>query len=204
MADEKKYLRKIIGECRSALPLAYVARVSRRVQLAILQSSFYKAAPNVVLYSAKDNEIATELILADALASQRRVFLPRIVANAHELALVRVRNQAELIAGSFGILEPSGTEVVPCSNLGQALFCLPGVAFSPGGQRLGRGGGYFDKALASIGPQTLSAGLAYSFQLLDRLPESPSDRRLSLIFTESAMYAPQLFGPTAMGLENLA
>jgi 5-formyltetrahydrofolate cyclo-ligase len=62
------------------------------------------------------------------------------------------------------------------------------VAFSHTGQRLGRGGGYFDRALAALGPLTITAGLAYSFQLLDWLPQSPNDRRLDLIFTESAVH----------------
>jgi 5-formyltetrahydrofolate cyclo-ligase len=77
------------------------------------------------------------------------------------------------------------------------------VAFSLAGQRLGRGGGYYDRLLAGVGPQAITAGLAYSFQVLDRLPESPDDRRLDLIVTESALYvagdAPQ---PAAMRMDQ--
>jgi 5-formyltetrahydrofolate cyclo-ligase len=193
VADDKKYLRKVLGECRSALPMAYVASASWRVQLQVLESSFYRAAPTIVLYTAKDNEVATDPLLADALGSKRRVLLPRVIPEIHELVLVRVRNCAELVPGNFGILEPTGAEIVPVADLGPALFCVPGVAFSRTGQRLGRGGGYFDRALAAVGPKTVTAGLAYSFQLLDRLPESPNDRRLNLIFTESALHAGQAF-----------
>ena len=193
MADDKKYLRKVLGECRSALPMAYVASASRRVQLRILESGFYQATATIVLYAANDNEVSTDLLLGDAFSSRRRVLLPRVIPETRELVIVRVSNGAELVPGSFGLLEPMGSEIVPVANLGPALFCVPGVAFSPTGQRLGRGGGYFDRTLASAGPQTVTAGLAYSFQLLDRLPESPNDRRLNLIFTESAMHAGQTF-----------
>ena len=193
MADYKKYLREVLGECRSALPMAYVASASQRVQLRILESSFYRATATLVLYAAKDNEVSTDLLLADGLSSRRRVLLPRIIPETSELVIVRISNGAELVPGSFGLLEPTGSEIVPVANLGPALFCVPGVAFSCTGQRLGRGGGYFDRILAGVGPQTVTAGLAYSFQLLDRLPESPNDRRLNLIFTESAMHAGQVF-----------
>jgi 5-formyltetrahydrofolate cyclo-ligase len=193
VADDKKYLRQVIGECRSALLKSYVASASRLVQLRILESSFYRATSTIVLYAAKDNEVGTGLLLADAFSSRRRVLLPRVIPATHELVIVRVRNDAELVPGSFGLLEPMGSEIVPVANLGPALFCVPGVAFSRMGQRLGRGGGYFDRTLAAIGPQTVTAGLAYSFQLLDRLPESLNDRRLNLIFTESAMHAGQAF-----------
>jgi 5-formyltetrahydrofolate cyclo-ligase len=195
VADDKKYLRQVIGECRNALPAPYVTFASRLVQLLIIKSSFYQATSTIVLYAAKDNEVGTDLLLADALGSRRCVLLPRVIPETRKLVIVRVRNGAELVPGSFGLLEPMGSEIVPVAKLGPALFCVPGVAFSPTGQRLGRGGGYFDRTLAAIGPQTVTAGLAYSFQLLDRLPESPHDRRLDLIFTESAMHPEQAFGP---------
>lgn len=189
VADDKKYLRKVLGDCRSGLSAAFVVAASRRVQLRVLESNFYQATPTIVLYAAKDNEVATDLLLNDALASRRRVLLPKVIPEIHELAIVRVRNRAELVPGNFGILEPAGTEIVPVADLGPALFCVPGVGFSRMGQRLGRGGGYLDRTLAAIAPQTITAGLAYSFQLLDRLPQSPNDRRLNLIFTESAVHA---------------
>jgi 5-formyltetrahydrofolate cyclo-ligase len=193
VADDKKYLRKVLSECRGALPMGYVVSVSRRVQLRILESSYYRATSTIVLYAAKDNEVGTDLLLADAFSSRRRVLLPRVIPETRELVIVHVSNGAELVPGSFGLLEPTGSEIVPVADLGPALFCVPGVAFSRTGQRLGRGGGYFDRTLAAVGPQTVTAGLAYSFQLLDRLPESPNDRRLNLIFTESAIHAGQTF-----------
>jgi 5-formyltetrahydrofolate cyclo-ligase len=193
VADEKKYLRKVLGACRSALPSGYVSSASQRIQLRIVQSSFYRAASTIVLYAAKDNEVGTDLLRADAFSSRRRVLLPRVIPETREIVIVRVRRSSELAPGSFGLLEPTGAELFPVDNLGPALFCVPGVGFSPMGQRLGRGGGYFDRVLAALGPQTVTAGLAYSFQLLDRLPESPNDRRLNLIFTESATYEGQAF-----------
>jgi 5-formyltetrahydrofolate cyclo-ligase len=193
VADDKKYLRKVLRECRGALPMGYVSSVSQRVQLRILESSYYRATSTIVLYAAKDNEVGTDLLLADAFSSRRRVLLPRVSPETRELVIVHVSNGAELVSGSFGLLEPTGSEIVPVADLGPALFCVPGVAFSRTGQRLGRGGGYFDRTLAAVGPQTVTAGLAYSFQLLDRLPESPNDRRLNLIFTESAIHAGQTF-----------
>jgi 5-formyltetrahydrofolate cyclo-ligase len=198
MADQKKYLRKILRECRSSLPLPYVASASRRVQLRILQSSFYRAISTVVLYAAKDNEVGTDLLLLDAFGSQRRILLPRIIPETSEIVIVRVRSSAELTPGRFGLLEPTGAEIVPVPNLGPALFCVPGIGFSRTGQRLGRGGGYFDRLLAAVGPQTVTAGLAYSFQLLDQVPQSPNDRRLNLIFTESAVHVGQVSSWSAL------
>jgi 5-formyltetrahydrofolate cyclo-ligase len=192
VADDKKYWRKVLGECRRGLPIPYVKAVSQRVQARVIASHFYRTAETVILYAAKDNEVATDLLLSDAFVSQRRVLLPKIVAETRQLLIIRVRSGDELVPGSFGVLEPRGTEIVAAADLGPALFCVPGVAFSHTGQRLGRGGGYFDRALSALGPLTITAGLAYSFQLLDWLPQSPNDRRLDLIFTESAVHGGSL------------
>jgi 5-formyltetrahydrofolate cyclo-ligase len=189
VADEKKYLRQILSETRSALPLWRAASLANSVQQRLLQSACYRAARCVVLYAAKHNEVQTERILTDALATGRRVLFPRVVPKTHDLVLVEVGDPAALRPGAFGILEPSGIEIVPPGDLGRALVCVPGVAFSLTGERLGRGGGYYDRLIACLAPQALTAGLAYSFQVLDRLAQSPHDRRLDLIVTECAVHA---------------
>jgi 5-formyltetrahydrofolate cyclo-ligase len=170
------------------LPATYVCKVSAIVQRRILAAEFYRHADTVILYAPKDREVGTELIFADARAAGRKIFFPKVVGPTQELALVRVDNPADLQPGAFGLLEPTGVETVPVAHLRQALICVPGLAFSPDGHRLGRGGGYYDRLLAQTGPSTTSAGLAYAFQMLDQLPQAPGDRRIDLIFTESALY----------------
>jgi 5-formyltetrahydrofolate cyclo-ligase len=188
VADEKKILRRILTECRAQLPAHSAARRSSLVQHNLLESSLYAAAACVMLYAAKDNEVATDRIFAHAIASGRRVFYPRVIAQSHDLSLVRVEDLGQLQPGTHGIPEPTGAEIARYADLERALICVPGVAFGPAGQRLGRGGGYYDRLIAALAPQTVTVGLAYSFQVLDRLPESPTDRRLGLIVTESAVH----------------
>jgi 5-formyltetrahydrofolate cyclo-ligase len=187
VADEKTNVRRILAECRSGLPAARATRMSALVQRNLIETPGYADASCVVLYAAKDNEVATELIFEHSIACGRRVFYPRIVPETPHLDLVRVQTLAELRSGKFSILEPTGAEIARDAELERALICVPGVAFGPAGQRLGRGGGFYDRLIAALAPQTVTAGLAYSFQVLDRLPEAPSDRRLGLIVTESSV-----------------
>jgi 5-formyltetrahydrofolate cyclo-ligase len=189
LADEKKYLRRILIESRRSLPEVAVAASSDCIQRRLLASSLYGQSETLVLYSAKDNEPATWLILEQALASGRRVLFPKILPNIPELSLVDVDDREDLRPGAFGLLEPTGAEMKSPALLERALICVPGVAFSLSGQRLGRGGGYYDRLLAGAAPQAITAGLAHSFQVLDRLPQSPHDRRLGFIVTASAIHS---------------
>jgi len=139
--------------------------------------------------AAKDNEVSRarpDFRARDRLGTARVLPADRC-GNSITFALFACRPLAELQPGEFGILEPTGAEIARNDDLERALICVPGVAFGPAGQRLGRGGGYYDRLMATLSPQTVTAGLAYSFQVLDRLPEAPSDRRLGLIVTESAV-----------------
>jgi 5-formyltetrahydrofolate cyclo-ligase len=196
LADEKKYLRQILTESRRATPLTFAEHLSDRIQRRLLGSFLFAQAATVVLYAAKDNEPSTWLILEVALAEGRRVLFPKIASDNPALSLIRVRKREELRPGAFGILEPTGTEMVSPALLEQTLICVPGVAFSLSGQRLGRGGGYYDSVLAAAHPQAITAGLAYSFQVLSRLPQSPHDRRLGFVVTPSAIHSAEDASPS--------
>lgn len=155
----------------------------------LLGSRLYRDARAVALYSALDNEVATAELLADALASGRTVTLPRWNGARAEFEAAIVQDPVRLVPGKFGILEPPpGARPVSAAAMGGTLVCVPGLAFSAIGQRLGRGGGHYDRFLAALSPEAVTVGLAYSFQLLDVVPEGPADQRLNFIVTESALY----------------
>lgn len=193
-------MRDALSACRANLLADHVASASAAVQRRLLESKAYRAAFDLILYAPKDNEIDTGEIFARTLASGRQVYFPKVIRESGRLSLVRVSGTDQFRAGAFGILEPMGAESVPVAMLRRALICVPGLAFSPSGQRLGRGGGYYDRLLREAGPQLVSAGLAYSFQVLDQLPQSPDDQRLNLIITESALYEAGACAPASATL----
>jgi 5-formyltetrahydrofolate cyclo-ligase len=115
------------------------------------------------------------------------VYYPRAIAGGHDIELVRVFEQSRFAPGPLGVDEPDGDQTAKLADLERALALIPGVAFSVKGDRLGRGGGHYDRLLGDAGG-AVTAGLAYSFQMLDELPRSAHDRRLNFIITESAVH----------------
>jgi 5-formyltetrahydrofolate cyclo-ligase len=190
LADEKKYLRAILKETREAMTASLGAQASLRVQSALLGAGFYRHARAIVLYSALGNEVSTDLIFDDAVAAGHAIFYPRLNRATATLELCQVASRSDLAPGAYGILEP-GTPSIDNASLPPCLDVVPGLAFTRQGERIGRGGGHYDRLLAElsqVAPHAIKVGLAYSFQLLDRLPQAAWDRRLSFVVTESAIY----------------
>jgi 5-formyltetrahydrofolate cyclo-ligase len=71
------------------------------------------------------------------------------------------------------------------------VVIVPGVAFTPDGARLGQGGGWYDRFLASVRPDCTSIGVGFDPQLVDVLPTEPHDIRLDSIVTESGVAVPR-------------
>ena len=92
----------------------------------------------------------------------------------------RILSQSELVPGAYGIPEPpEDAEILDPRAFG--LILVPGVAFSPEGRRLGRGGGYYDRYLADT--RGLKVALARDLQLTPHLPAGPHDIDVDLIIT---------------------
>ena len=87
---------------------------------------------------------------------------------------------AQLRPGLYGILEPTQPKIVPLSSL--SLVLCPGLAFSPLGARLGRGGGHFDRFLAES--RLPAWGVGFSTQMLEEIPTESWDQRMVKIITE--------------------
>jgi 5-formyltetrahydrofolate cyclo-ligase len=188
MADEKHRLRKAIRNCRDALPPEQARALSQSVQSRAIGLACYRRARVVLLYSAIGNEVATTLIFADALDGARRVFYPKADPVSRTLRFHAVSALDELGPGSFGVAEPRAGAPLMAAEIEGAVIFVPGVAFAGCGQRLGMGGGFYDRFLASTGPGVTAVGLGYSFQMLEGMPDDPWDRRLDYVVTERAVY----------------
>jgi len=172
------------------MPESLAGAFSARVQSIFLGADFYRrshAPAAIVLYSALAGEVSTDTILDDALAAGRAIFYPRLHRARDALSLCKVESRSDLAPGAYGILEPE-TPSIDTAALPRCVVVAPGVAFTVRGERMGRGGGHYDRLLAELPPHAITVGLAYSFQLLDRIPQSGWDRRLSFVVTESAIY----------------
>jgi 5-formyltetrahydrofolate cyclo-ligase len=186
--ETRNGLRSAILKRRRALSPATCLFWSRSIQAKVLELPQYLAAPSLVLYCAAGNEVETRAIMDHALGHGKKVFCPKLSAH-HPVAFAQIFSEADLIPGPLGILEPVGDVHPVEDDPGDLMVIVPGLLFDIQGNRLGRGGGWYDRALHRFEGRGVFVGLAYEFQVVDKIPAQSWDKKVHYVATESRVIA---------------
>ena len=144
----------------------------------------FRRAATVCCYVALPYEVQTRRMITEMLKRGKRVVVPVARPRTKRLWLSEVRDpDHDLAPGAFGVPEPvpAARRPVPVRELD--LVFVPGLAFDRRGHRLGHGVGYFDRFLARLPRSTTTVGLAFKFQLFDRLPTAAHDHAVQTVLT---------------------
>ena len=178
--QDKRLIRDRLRASRSRLSPGEVARLSAEACARLLGSPVFARACHIAAYAAGDNELDPALLVEAALAAGKNVYLPVTSRERFDFVGLPVARPGQEAGGAP---EPPGGPCLPPEADG-VVFLVPGVAFDARGVRLGRGIGWYDRALARH-PRGIRVGLAYGFQVVPRLPEAPWDVRMHAIVTEA-------------------
>ncbi|MFP3982711.1 MAG: 5-formyltetrahydrofolate cyclo-ligase [Desulfurivibrionaceae bacterium] len=178
-------MRKTILAGRDAMTRTVREEKSRVIRDRVLTMTELSRASCVMIYVNYRSEVITRPLIAELQGLGKTVAAP--VTDPHNARLLPyiVGNEAEdLIPGYCNIPEPdSGSQ--PSLDPGRLdIVLVPGSVFDPDGNRLGYGGGYYDRFLSQEAPQALTVGLAFEMQIVDSVPVQDHDIPLDLVITE--------------------
>lgn len=184
--QSKREIRaRMLAKRKALAPEEYAAR-SGAVLARLLTLPEFSRAPLVLTYVAsKDQEVDTRPLFPRLSAEERGIGVPRVLGRG-AMEWRRVRQLSELAPGRFGILEPQDGSPVLESFPEGTVVLVPGIAFSRQGDRIGYGGGYFDRFLRRF--SGIPIGLAFDFQVVKQLNADAHDVPVSIVVTESAVY----------------
>jgi len=180
-ADVRRVLRAEMRLRRRSLAGARRRLATHAIVRHFLALPAYRVATRIAIYWPEDGEPDVRELAMHARTRGKRVYLP-VVGRAGTLAFAAWPRDASLKPNRYGIPEPLGTRRVKAGDL--QLIVVPLVAFDAAGNRLGMGGGYYDRALAGRRRNTFLAGAAFSLQRVSRLSAQPWDVPLDLVITE--------------------
>ncbi len=140
----------------------------------------------VLAYAPVPPEVDIRSALQSWLNTGKSVCLPRIDWEAKTMTPAVITSLDNLVTQRHGILEPpEDAPTIPIEDLD--LILVPGVAFDEKCRRLGRGGGFYDRFLATVPPLVKTCGVAFEAQMVRSVPMDRHDRALDAVITESRL-----------------
>lgn len=183
--SEKSALRKFLLNRRSSYASINDITNNLHVHIKPLIDSFI--TQNVSIFQPYNNEIDTNNLITLLFSKKISISLPCIDEDSNQMIFRELKEGEELVKGKYGILEPSDKNKVIIPSV---LF-IPLLAFDDNGNRLGYGGGYYDKYIEELENNenvSIKIGVGYSFQKINEVPNNSMDKKLNWILTEKYLY----------------
>lgn len=176
-------LRKSIRRKLAALTAKERAEKSRQIAIAISELPEWKRAKTVALFAPMHDEPDVELLWKKIRAGKKTAIYPRI--DGDRLSWFTVSEPRELAVSRWDLREPSTyASQIAISEIDFML--VPGIAFSSSGERLGRGGGFYDRALADDTFRALKIGVCFDLQRVEELPVESHDCPMDIVVSEQS------------------
>lgn len=183
---KKDIIRKKYIMFRHELDRKIALNLSDRISEKLFKTNEYAEAKEIFTYIGVKNEVETYNIVGRALRDKKRVAVPKVHGDT-TMEFYYINSLEELQNARFGLLEPSDTATLAAPN-DKTLFIVPGVAFDTSGNRIGFGAGYYDTYLKN-NKHGIMIGLAYDFQIIEKLPRDDFDVPVHIVITEAKVYS---------------
>jgi 5-formyltetrahydrofolate cyclo-ligase len=185
----RRELRRTLLARRNAVPTLVAHHAAESAGRHLAASAPFRAAERVAGYVALAGELDPAPLLHAAPGAGKTVYLPRVL-DAQHMEFVRWQAGDPLQPGRFGIPEPAPDPTQILAPEALDLVLMPLLGFDAHGNRLGFGGGFYDRAFAfkhDGGACPLLCGYAYAWQETALLTAADWDVRLDAVVTERGM-----------------
>lgn len=187
--ETKKEIRNYMTRLKQEQSAADVCNKSRQICQRILAFESYEKAHTILAYMAMEKEVDLDVLFQNAWQAGKHIAVPKCLPSSHEMDFGEITSYDDVETGFYGIREPNGTcrlldlDALHC-KADNVLILMPGIAFDRFCNRIGYGGGYYDRFLQRY-PQFPTLAPTFDFQIFEReLPIDPTDQKPDQIVTE--------------------
>ncbi len=187
IGENKKKLRKKLLANRRALSELEQKIKSEKICNKILSSEKWKNVEIVAGFMPMSDEVQIQSVLEEAISLEKKVVLPVVSGKNLEWREVISMNLDENFSkGSFGILEPSNLlkKWLPQFDKVKILWLVPGVGYDKSGNRLGMGGGFYDRTFGENNLTSGTIGVVFSCQMVEKIPTTNRDRQVEIVISD--------------------
>ena len=161
----KKNIREEIIDKRNNLILDIKQNYDSLIFEEIINSEIYKKSKKIFTYISFGSEVDTIKLIKYSFSNNKEVYVPKINKQTKDMIALKIHNFNNMSVDKWGIIEPKSVDK---TNIGTDfdLIIMPGIAFDKQGNRIGYGGGYYDKYISKLNNASNLLALAYDFQII--------------------------------------
>lgn len=189
---QRKQIRQQVRKARQQLSAEFQAQSAEALVQQAQQFPELQQAQHIALYLSNDGELDTAPLLAYLQQQGKTLYLPVLHPfTAGYLLFQRYDALTPMQLNKFGIREPKPDVTAIALPAQLDLIFMPLVAFDAQGQRLGMGGGFYDRTLATlprVAPTPVLVGLAHQCQQVAAVPTEPWDVPLPRVLTPGQLW----------------
>lgn len=174
---KKKLIRAEILSNRNQLPLQFIQEQSQIILGKLKKLVSFKNIKNVHIYFPINGEVDTKKFIEELCTIGINVYFSRQEKSSLKIS----KNKITILKN--GLLNETSVKRFPYFP----VIVIPGVAFDQSMNRLGFGGGFYDRFLSKR-PKSLKIGLAFDFQIQSALPTEKTDQKMDLLITEKRVF----------------
>ncbi len=179
----KRELRTKLRSVLASISPESALTMSRAAAAHLFATPEYRQTEVLMVYLSQTEEVDTTPIVLQAWKDGKTVAAPQVSWESRQMVPHEIKNLDEDIArNQFGLREPAGGLPIPIELID--LVIVPGLAFDPVGNRLGRGRGFYDRFLAKPDFKGRSCGLAFEVQIVGAIPAGEHDQKVDLLVTD--------------------
>lgn len=178
----KKNIREEIIDKRNNLILDIKQNYDSLIFEEIINSEIYKKSKKIFTYISFGSEVDTIKLINYSFSNNKEVYVPKINKQTKDMIALKIHNFNNMSVDKWGIIEPKSVDK---TNIGTDfdLIIMPGIAFDKQGNRIGYGGGYYDKYISKLNNASNLLALAYDFQIIQDIESESHDIKVDFILT---------------------
>ena len=179
---EKKKVREEIIKKRNKFSLEIKKEYDELIFKQLINSDIYNKSKKIFTYVSFGSEVDTKGFIEYALSDNKEIYVPKTDKVNKEMIAIKINSLSNMNVDNWGILEPKDVDK---NKIGKEfdLIIMPGVAFDRYGNRIGYGGGYYDKYISQIEDLSNRISLAYDFQVVKSIESESHDIKVNGIIT---------------------
>ena len=181
---EKEQIRARMLKIRNAMSEDVCMEKSAAILKTLTRQDIFLRSWKVAMYASTQNEVITYPLIPRAKQLDKGVAFPSFTEQDRDMVFRYILSVSDLKPGAFHILQPKDNATVMEHP---DLIVMPLAAFDEQRNRIGMGGGYYDRYLAAH-PGCYTIALAYECQKTDRIKADENDIRPDMIITEEKIY----------------